>query len=156
MSTTLLALILLGLAAGFGSGGLTWLVYACEDGFARVPLHPMWWPVIGGLVVGAGGLFYPRALGVGYDTIGDLLQGMEMDTFTQFDFLPPIKPAELGPCYEVRTYVFKPDGVTPSSGRSRSARGRPAGCSPRSSSWAAPWARRRRTGSASATRDSGA
>lgn len=45
--------------------------------------------------------------------IGDLLQGMEMDTFTQFDFLPPIKPAELGPCYEVRTYVFKPDGVAP-------------------------------------------
>ncbi|HKU62233.1 MAG TPA: chloride channel protein [Gemmatimonadales bacterium] len=64
-----------GLAAGFGSGCLTWLVYACEDGFARVPLHPMWWPVIGGLFVGVGGLFYPRALGVGYDTIGDLLQG---------------------------------------------------------------------------------
>jgi chloride channel protein, CIC family len=64
-----------GVAAGFGSGCLTWLVYACEDGFARVPLHPMWWPVIGGLFVGIGGLFYPRALGVGYDTIGDLLQG---------------------------------------------------------------------------------
>ena len=64
-----------GLAAGFGSGVLTWLVYACEDGFARVPLHPMWWPVIGGLFVGLGGLLYPRALGVGYDTIGDLLLG---------------------------------------------------------------------------------
>ena len=64
-----------GLVAGFGSGCLTWLVYACEDGFARVPLNQMWWPVIGGLFVGVGGLFYPRALGVGYDTIGDLLQG---------------------------------------------------------------------------------
>jgi chloride channel protein, CIC family len=64
-----------GIAAGLGSGCLTWLVYACEDGFTRVPLHPMWWPVIGGLFVGVGGFFYPRALGVGYDTIGDLLQG---------------------------------------------------------------------------------
>jgi len=45
--------------------------------------------------------------------VGNLLQAMEIDTFTQLDFLPPMKPAELGPCYEVRTYVFKPDGVAP-------------------------------------------
>jgi CBS domain-containing protein len=61
--------------AGFGSGLLTWLVYACEDLFNRLPIHFMWWPLIGGLVVGIGGLFYPRALGVGYDTIADLLNG---------------------------------------------------------------------------------
>jgi CIC family chloride channel protein len=35
----------------------------------------MWWPAIGGLVVGAGGLIDPRALGVGYDVIRDLLNG---------------------------------------------------------------------------------
>src|SRR5437773_2518015 len=35
----------------------------------------MWWPAIGGLVVGVGGLVFPEALGVGYDTIGALLQG---------------------------------------------------------------------------------
>jgi hypothetical protein len=35
----------------------------------------MWWPAIGGLVVGLGGLIFPQALGVGYDTIGALLQG---------------------------------------------------------------------------------
>ena len=35
----------------------------------------MWWPAIGGLVVGVGGLFQPQALGVGYDIIDDLLQG---------------------------------------------------------------------------------
>src|SRR6476646_10401185 len=35
----------------------------------------MWWPAIGGLVIGAGGLVFPQALGVGYDTIGNLLQG---------------------------------------------------------------------------------
>ena len=35
----------------------------------------MWWPAIGGLVVGLGGLIFPQALGVGYDTIGALLKG---------------------------------------------------------------------------------
>ena len=38
-------------------------------------MHWMWWPVIGGLVIGLGGLIFPQALGVGYDTIGALLQG---------------------------------------------------------------------------------
>jgi chloride channel protein, CIC family len=64
-----------GIVAGFGSGILTWLVYTAEDAFAKLPLHYMWWPVIGGLFVGLGGWLYPRALGVGYDTIGDLLAG---------------------------------------------------------------------------------
>jgi CBS domain-containing protein len=35
----------------------------------------MWWPAIGGLIIGIGGLFEPRALGVGYDVIQALLQG---------------------------------------------------------------------------------
>src|SRR5438876_10921207 len=65
----------IGLAAGFGSGLLTWFVYACEDLFRKLPVHWMWWPLLGGLVVGLGGLLYPRALGVGYDTIHDLLTG---------------------------------------------------------------------------------
>ena len=50
-------------------------VYAAEDGFERLPIHWMWWPMIGGLVIGLGGLVFPQALGVGYDTIGGLLQG---------------------------------------------------------------------------------
>jgi chloride channel protein, CIC family len=62
------------------SGGLlaviaTALVYKSEDAFARLPVHWMWWPAIGGLIIGVGGLFEPRALGVGYDVIGDLLAG---------------------------------------------------------------------------------
>src|SRR5437867_3640252 len=65
----------LGIAAGFASGLLTWLVYACEDLFRKLPIHWMWWPILGGAVVGLGGLLYPRALGVGYDTIDDLLTG---------------------------------------------------------------------------------
>ena len=35
----------------------------------------MWWPAISGVFVGLGGFIFPQALGVGYDTIGKLLQG---------------------------------------------------------------------------------
>jgi CBS domain-containing protein len=35
----------------------------------------MWWPAIGGLAIGLGGLIFPQALGVAYETIGALLQG---------------------------------------------------------------------------------
>ncbi|AWB24657.1 CBS domain-containing protein [Methylobacterium currus] len=65
----------LGVAAGLLSGLLTRLLYACEDAFERLPVHWMWWPALGGLAVGLGGLIEPRALGVGYDVIADLLGG---------------------------------------------------------------------------------
>ncbi|OYW12020.1 MAG: chloride channel protein, partial [Acidiphilium sp. 37-67-22] len=64
-----------GLAAGFGSALLTMLVYAAEDGFETLPIHWMWWPVLGGLVVGIGGVFDPASLGVGYPDIARLLAG---------------------------------------------------------------------------------
>src|SRR4051794_16505845 len=64
-----------GLLAGAVSAALTWAVYKAEDAFQHLPIHWMWWPAIGGLVVGLGGLIFPQALGVGYDTIGSLLQG---------------------------------------------------------------------------------
>lgn len=68
--------LLVGFLSGSLSAGLTQLVYAVEDTFAHLKkIHWMWWPAIGGLVVGIGGLIYPRALGVGYDVIGQLLQG---------------------------------------------------------------------------------
>jgi chloride channel protein, CIC family len=73
--------LILGLLAGFGSGALTRLVYASEDFFEKVPIHWMWWPTIGGLVVGLGGLLYPRALGVGYDVIRDLLNARLIGMF---------------------------------------------------------------------------
>ena len=50
-------------------------MYASEDAFAHLPIHWMWWPAIGGLVIGIGGYIFPQALGVGYDVIGGLLQG---------------------------------------------------------------------------------
>ena len=67
--------VVVGLLAGALSSLLTLGVYAAEDSFAKLPIHWKWWPAIGGLVVGLGGLVFPQALGVGYDTIGALLQG---------------------------------------------------------------------------------
>jgi CIC family chloride channel protein len=63
-----------GIASGAVSALMTQLLYRIEDAFQRLPVHWMWWPAIGGVVVGIGGYFQPRAFGVGYDVIGDLLQ----------------------------------------------------------------------------------
>ena len=45
--------------------------------------------------------------------IGDLIDEMTMDTYTALDCVAPMAPGDMGPFYEVRTYVFKPDGVAP-------------------------------------------
>jgi chloride channel protein, CIC family len=70
---------LLALVAGVCGAAIaivaTRLVYLSEDLFSRLPFHWMWWPAIGGLIIGVGGLIQPRALGVGYDVIGALLTG---------------------------------------------------------------------------------
>lgn len=67
--------VLVGLSGALVALGATWLVYFAEDLFRRLPMHWMWWPAIGGLVIGLGGLVEPRALGVGYDVIDQLLTG---------------------------------------------------------------------------------
>src|SRR6476469_9714033 len=77
-SAGLAGCVVAGVLAGVLSATLTGAVYAAEDGFARLPIHWMWWPAIGGLVVGLGGLLVPDALGVGYETIGALLTGETM------------------------------------------------------------------------------
>ena len=64
-----------GITGGLLAIAATGLVYLAEDGFNRLPIHWMWWPAIGGLVIGLGGLAEPRALGVGYDVIDQLLTG---------------------------------------------------------------------------------
>jgi chloride channel protein, CIC family len=69
------AWVLIGILAGLLSGVLTRLVYGCEDAFSKLPIHWMWWPLIGGLVVGIGGLVEPQALGVGYDNLAGMLRG---------------------------------------------------------------------------------
>ena len=67
--------IVAGLLAGCLSAVLTLGVYAAEDSFAKLPIHWKWWPAIGGIAVGLGGMIFPQALGVGYDTIRAMLQG---------------------------------------------------------------------------------
>jgi H+/Cl- antiporter ClcA/predicted transcriptional regulator len=67
--------IAVGIAAGLGAVVLTLIVYGFEDLFQRLPIHWMWWPAIGGVAVGVGGLIDPRVLGVGYGVIHDLLLG---------------------------------------------------------------------------------
>ncbi len=65
---------LVGLTAGLTSVLLTFLVYFFEDAFHKLPIHWMWWPALGALLVGVGGWLDPRVFGVGYDLIHDLLQ----------------------------------------------------------------------------------
>jgi chloride channel protein, CIC family len=71
----LAAYVLLGALVGVVSVGVTELLYRIEDLFERLPVHWMWWPAIGGLVVGLVGLEAPRTLGVGYDNISGFLSG---------------------------------------------------------------------------------
>jgi len=65
----------MGVIIGFLSLILTKAVYWIEDMFEKLPIHWMWWPAMGGLVVGAIGYFAPHTLGVGYDNIINLLSG---------------------------------------------------------------------------------
>jgi H+/Cl- antiporter ClcA len=67
--------VVAGLLCGALSALLSASLYKVEDLFGALPFHWSWWPAIGGLAVGIGGYFEPRALGVGYDVIGDLLHG---------------------------------------------------------------------------------
>ncbi|HVL23801.1 MAG TPA: chloride channel protein [Thermomicrobiales bacterium] len=74
-ATPFLFCVLAGLAAGILALVITRMVYAAEDAFALLPVHWMWWPAIGGIAIGIGGLIFPEALGVGYDVIAELLTG---------------------------------------------------------------------------------
>jgi H+/Cl- antiporter ClcA len=65
----------IGLVIGLISAGVTKVVYFVEDSFEKLPIHWMWWPAIGGLVVGIVGYFFPRTMGVGYVNITDILSG---------------------------------------------------------------------------------
>jgi CBS domain-containing protein len=70
---SLLSCVIAGLLSGALASGLSAALYKTEDLFGKLPIHWMWWPALGGIVVGIGGWLEPRALGVGYDVIGDLL-----------------------------------------------------------------------------------
>ena len=64
---------LLGVICGLAASGFSKALYWVEDQFEKLPVDEVWWPAIGGLGLGVIGYFVPRVLGVGYDTIGDIL-----------------------------------------------------------------------------------
>jgi H+/Cl- antiporter ClcA len=67
--------LLLGVICGLAAVGFTRVLYWVEDQFEKLPVDELWWPAIGALGLGIIGYFVPRVLGVGYDTIGDILNG---------------------------------------------------------------------------------
>ena len=69
------AYMVMGLVTGVASVGITRLTYAIEDGFEKLPIHWMWWPAIGGVVVGVVGYVMPATLGVGYSNIAAVVAG---------------------------------------------------------------------------------
>lgn len=69
------AFILLGLACGLLAIVIARGLFAVESGYRTLPVSDFWHPVIGAIGFAAVGLFVPRALGVGYDVIGDMLAG---------------------------------------------------------------------------------
>jgi CIC family chloride channel protein len=65
--------LLLGVICGIAAIGFTKLLYWVEDQFDRLPIDDLWHPAIGALGLGIIGFFVPQVLGVGYDTISDIL-----------------------------------------------------------------------------------
>jgi chloride channel protein, CIC family len=65
--------LLLGVVCGLAAVGFSKLLYWTEDQFEKLPIDELWWPAIGALGLGIIGYFVPRVLGVGYDTISDIL-----------------------------------------------------------------------------------
>jgi H+/Cl- antiporter ClcA/CBS domain-containing protein len=67
------AFVLLGLACGALAVVVSRGLFYVEDLYRRLPVGEFWHPVVGALGFATVGLFVPRALGVGYDAIGDVL-----------------------------------------------------------------------------------
>jgi H+/Cl- antiporter ClcA len=67
--------LVLGPICGLAAVGLSKALYWVEDLFEKLPFDELWWPATGALALGVIGYFVPRVFGVGYDTIGDILNG---------------------------------------------------------------------------------
>src|SRR5580700_6588996 len=65
--------LVLGVLCGGAAIVFTKALYFIEDGFDHLPISELWHPAIGALALGIIGFFVPRVLGVGYDTLGDIL-----------------------------------------------------------------------------------
>ncbi len=72
-NTALMVYSVIGIIMGFFSIAITKAVYWIEDLYYKIPIHWMWYPIIGGLIAGVIGYFSPKTLGVGYENITDIL-----------------------------------------------------------------------------------
>ncbi len=73
--SAMLGALVLGIIAAFLAAGLSKAVHFFERMFEHLPIHWMWWPAIGGVVVGLCGYIFPESLGVGYSVIQHLISG---------------------------------------------------------------------------------
>lgn len=71
----LLAYAVEGIVLGACAVVISRSIYFIEDQFERLPIHWMWWPALGGLVVGGVGVVSPHTMGVGYENIDRMLNG---------------------------------------------------------------------------------
>ncbi|MDE1155218.1 MAG: chloride channel protein [Acidobacteriaceae bacterium] len=69
----MLGALAIGVCAAFFAMLLGRAIHFSEAQFRKLPIHWMWWPALGGLGIGLGGLIFPRALGVGYSTLQEII-----------------------------------------------------------------------------------
>jgi CBS domain-containing protein len=73
--SAMLGALVLGIIAAFAAAGLSKSVHFFEKMFEHLPIHWMWWPAIGGVMVGLCGYVFPESLGVGYSVIQQMISG---------------------------------------------------------------------------------
>jgi H+/Cl- antiporter ClcA len=74
-ATALICYVMLGALIGIASAGVTQTVHFIERSFEKLPIHWMWWPALGALVIGVVGFFSPNTFGPGYEYIRAILSG---------------------------------------------------------------------------------
>ncbi len=80
--------LVLGVFAGLIGILETKTLYRTEDFFDRLRMHPLFKPVLGGLALGAIGLFLPHIFGIGYDTMSNIVnQHLGKEGLTLLGFL---------------------------------------------------------------------
>ena len=71
--SAMLGALAVGILAAFFSTFISKAIYFFEAQFKKLPFHWMFWPAVGGIGVGIGGLIFPQSLGAGYSVIADLV-----------------------------------------------------------------------------------
>jgi H+/Cl- antiporter ClcA len=69
------AFVLLGIGCGLLAVLITSVLFKIEELYRKLPVSEFWHPIIGAVIFISVGLLNTRALGVGYDAIGDVLAG---------------------------------------------------------------------------------